>query len=754
MEKEHFQVDLTNCEREPIHIPGAVQAHGVLAALDFDFQIRQISENCLQHFGREAREFLDRSMETLVGTSYFEYLKREIADLSVEANIIYLESLVINGNNFEVMAHRYQGAIVIEFEHPISGNAPINQANYSVLRTKLAEINNASSIAGFCQRAAEAVRSFTGFDRVMIYRFLEDDSGEVIGESARADLSPFLGLRYPASDIPKQARALYLKQSLRFKVDVNDVSSPIVPTLNPQTGLPLDLSHAATRAMSPIHIEYLKNMHVAASMSISIVKDEKLWGLIACHHATPRYISHQARIFGEFLAHTISLQIEAKTAAENHDYISHLKDYHHRILAELDDTQNIRQTLITGDNNLLKSLECGGAALVLRDEIFLIGATPDQHNVQKIIEWLWAEQGDEEIFATNELAKLLPKAAAYSSTASGLLAVRLTQKSPEYLIWFRPEQVQQVKWAGNPEKPVTVGQFGARLTPRQSFEEWKTEVRGQSASWKQFEIEFAEKLRRTVVEIILRRIDELIELNKQLETSNTELDSFAYVASHDLKEPLRGINNYSTFLLEDYAESLESEAIERLQTLVQLTERMEILLDSLLHYSRVGRLDLRKEFVDLNSVLQHSLLFLESRIKESNAEITSTCSLPTIYADEIRVGEVFSNLISNSLKYNDKPHKRIEIGCYENETRDVAGAPKIERVYYVRDNGIGIDGRFHSDIFRIFKRLHGRKEYSGGVGAGLTIVKRIVERHGGRIWLESAPEEGTTFYFTLEGEVD
>lgn len=754
MKQNSFQVDLTNCDREPIHIPGAIQAHGVLIALDDDWRIQQVSENCLQHFGHESSVLLQRPLAELVGAEYFAYLSREIANLNVEANTIYLDSLEINNRYFEVMAHRFQGITIIEFEHPTFEAFQNKQTNYGVLRTKLAEINNAPSVAEFCQRAAEAVRSFTGFDRVMIYRFLEDESGDVIAEAAREDLSPFLGLRFPASDIPKQARALYLKQSLRFKVDVNDVSSPLAPPLNPQTNLPLDLSFAATRAMSPIHVEYLKNMNVAASMSISIVKDGKLWGLIACHHITPRYISHQARIFGEFLAHTISLQIEAKTAAENHEYVLHLKDFHHRVLAELDETQSIRETLIAGENNLFKSLDCGGAALVLRDEIFLIGATPDEFDVQKLIEWLWNERSDEEIFATRQLAKLLPKAAEYAATASGILAVRLTRKMPEYIIWFRPEQRQTVKWAGNPEKPVTMGQFGARLTPRESFEVWKTEVRGQSAPWKQFEIEFAEKLRRTVVEIILRRIDELIELNKQLETSNTELDSFAYVASHDLKEPLRGINNFSTFLLEDYAENLEGEAIERLQTLVNLTERMETLLDSLLHYSRVGRLDLLKGEIDLNEVLQNSLLFLRNRISEANAEIILPRPLPKVFADENRIGEVFSNLISNAIKYNDQPQKRVEIGYAENETRDVAGAPKIERVFYVRDNGIGIDARFHSDIFRIFKRLHGRKEYSGGVGAGLTIVKRILERHGGRIWVESAPREGTTFYFTLGEEAD
>lgn len=748
MEENNFQVDLTNCDREPIHIPGLIQGHGVLIALNEDFQIIQISENCLTHFGRDADELLKTKLADLIGADSFINLEQQISAVNLEANPHYLDPVVMSGKTFEVSAHRYLGVLIVEFELPISGAAETNSIAYRSLRSKLVEINKAQSIAEFCGRAAIAVREITGFDRVMIYRFLEDDSGEVIAEAKCEDLEPFLGLRYPASDIPKQARALYLKQTLRFMVDVDDVSAEIVPTLNPQTNQPLDMSYAATRAMSPIHNEYLKNMGVAASLSISIVKDEKLWGLIACHHTAPRYIPHQARTFAEFLAHSIALQIESKTKTENYEYLEHLQYYQQRILSELNETQNISVALVAGENNLLESLECGGAALVLHDEIYLAGATPDETEIKKLIEWLWKNK-DEMTFATANLGQDFPAAADYAAQASGVLAVRLTQKSPDYILWFRPEQTQTVKWAGNPEKPVTAGQFGARLTPRKSFEVWNSEVRGQAVPWKDFEIEFADALRRTVVEIILRRINELIELNKELEASNTELDSFAYVASHDLKEPLRGINDYSNFLIEDYAEVLDNEAVERLRTLIRLTERMEILLDSLLHYSRVGRIDLQKTETDLNEVLDESLLFLQTRITETKTEIGVPRPLPIVSADAVRIGEVFTNLISNALKYNDKPQKKIEIGYVENNLPNIAGASRIERVFYVRDNGIGIDVRHHADIFRIFKRLHGRNEYSG-VGAGLTIVKKIIERHNGRIWIESALDEGTTVHFTIE----
>ena len=743
-----FQVDLTNCDREPIHIPNLVQAHGVLITLDDDLHITQISENCAEHFGEPAENLLNKPLETLVGKEYLEYFKTEILPQNLEANPVYLNPLKINDTQFEPAAHRFRDVLIAEFERPPADALKTNQNIYGSLRSKLSEINNAGSVIEFCGKAAETVRAFTGFDRVMIYRFLEDNSGEVIAEAAREDLEKFLGLHYPASDIPKQARELYLKQTLRFKVDVDDVSARVVPPLNPQTHQPLDMSYAATRAVSPVHTEYLKNMGVAASMSVSIVKDGKLWGLIACHHYSPRYIPHQARMVCEFVAHNIALQIESKTNAENFEYISHLKDSSSAIVEELTDKQDISQSLISGENNLLTMIKADGAALVFDNEIYLTGSAPTELQVKKLVEWLWKTQ-EQEVFSTNQLSKFMPAAEEYQSAASGVLAVRLTREMPEYIIWFRAEHARAVEWAGNPEKPVSVGKFGERLTPRKSFEAWRSEVRGQSKSWQTFEIEFAEKLRRSIVEVSLRRIEELRELNRRLEASNTELDSFAYVASHDLKEPLRGINNYSNFLMEDYGEQLDEEAVDRLKTLVRLTDRMENLLDSLLHFSRVGRIELQKSEVDLNEVLQDALLFLKSRIDENKAEIVISREMPKTFGDGAQIGEIFSNLISNAIKYNDSEPKRIEIGFLENALKTLADESKTEQLFYVRDNGIGIDERHHGSIFRIFKRLHGRGEYGGGVGAGLTIVKKIVERHGGRIWLESINTEGTTFYFTL-----
>lgn len=254
----------------------------------------------------------------------------------------------------------------------------------------------------------------------------------------------------------------------------------------------------------------------------------------------------------------------------------------------------------------------------------------------------------------------------------------------------------------------------------------------------QLQLELAER-QRAEAELAVR--------NQELELSNRELDDFAYIASHDLKEPLRGIHNYSRFLLEDYGPSLGEDATDKLRTLGRLSRRMETLIDSLLHYSRLGRTDLVLEQVDVQAVVDDVLDRLAISLREREVAVRIPERLPTVRADRVRLGELYANLITNAVKYNDKAERWIELGV-----RMTPPSPRrpAARIFYVRDNGIGIPERHHENVFRIFKRLHGRDQFGGGTGAGLTIVRKIVERHHGRVWIESAPGEGTTILFTLQ----
>ncbi len=739
------QVDLTNCDREPIHIPGSVQPHALILVLaEPSLSVLQASANAPERLGLPLEELLQKTLPELLKDSDSAYLEKHVLSKHLEASPHYLPPLKVGpaGQTFEALLHRHQGLLILELEQWPDQTSMVHEEVYVSLKHTLNQLQGTTSVVEFCQRAAEHVQEFTGFDRIMVYRFADDASGHVIAESKRADLESYLGLHYPASDIPKQARTLFVKSQLRLNPDVKYEPVALMPALRPDTGLPLDMSYCVSRSMSPIHAEYLQNMGVGASMSISIVIGEELWGLFACHHYSPRYVSHTTRMACEFLAHMLSLQVSNKESDEQHEYKLRLHQEHRLLADAMALHAEFHPVLIQSKGSTFAGIEAGGAALLLNDMVYLRGETPDEDTVRALAPLL-AEHIEPSVWSTDHLSKLFPGWDACAEVASGVLAARLSRQTPAYVLWFRPEEKQTMSWAGDPTKPMETGPHGDRLTPRKSFQLWQEEVSGKSLPWLACEIDAARMLRQTILETEVRRAEQLVRLNAELDERNRQLDSFAYVASHDLKEPLRGISNYSNFLLEDFADQLDDQGVNYLRTMMRLTERMETLLDSLLYYSRLSRGEIHSRRVDLNAAIQDAQEMLIARIQESGAQIVIPRPLPEVYGDADRLGEVFSNLISNAIKYTDQPPAEIEIGWQ-------AGELDSPTVFYVRDNGIGIALEHQQLIFQIFKRLHGREDYGGGVGAGLTIVRKIIERHGGRIWVDSRPGHGTTFSFTLE----
>ncbi len=755
-------VALTNCDTEPVQTPGCIQAHGALLVLRLaDLTILQASENSQDHLGIAPEGLLGQPVARVVGNAPAAKLRQLLDQGTAERNALYAFTLAARdaAAALDVCVHTVDGVAVLEFEATDRAANDGERDLFTRVKLAVARLQAAPSMREFCQRVTHEVRQLSGLDRVMVYRFHADQHGEVFAESRRDDLPAWLGLHYPEGDIPRPAREIFKRIGVRPLPNAAGPLIELVPLANPDNGRALDMTHCALRGASVMYTEYLANMGVAASLTMPILQRGELWGLIACHHQTPTHFAHPVRAACEFLAQVASLQLQAAEHNEQLAYRLHLEGVHQQLVAKAA-LEGDLMALTEHQPSLLDAMDAGGTALFHLDRWWCAGRTPSVPQLEALAEWL--NQHEEfasptrPVFATDALASVYPAAAAYADVASGVLAVRVSRLRRDLILWFRPQTVQSLNWAGDPHaKPMVPGPHGARLTPRGSFELFVESVRERALPWLAVEVDAALRLRLLVMELVVSRAERLAALNVDLTRSNEELDAFAYVASHDLKEPLRGIHRYAHLMLES-AQSLNPENRLRVEGLMRLALRMDTLLDSLLHYSRVGRTTLDVESVRLDQIVDEALEMVWVRRSEKPCHIERARALPTIACDAVRVREIYSNLLSNALKYSARDCPRIEIGHLAPGEDNVGGARANgaaaaagQNIYFVRDDGIGIEARHFDPIFRMFKRLHGHDAFGGGLGAGLTIVEKLVQRHGGRIWLESMPGQGSTFYFTL-----
>ncbi|TLM89216.1 GAF domain-containing protein [Hymenobacter jeollabukensis] len=750
-------VTLTNCDREPIHIPGSVQPYGFLLCLDERRRrVVHASANAAEQVGIEAEDLLGLGLERLFGPATQAEVERLLDAATEEPKLLTIQLDAVAGQPaYRLIVHRHDALLWLEFEPVAEGER--NVLDLATLNQTLGQMLSAGSVPEFCQFAVDQLRDLTGFDRVLMYRFAEDASGEVVAEAKRADLEPFFGLHYPATDIPQQARAMYLKSWLRFIPDVDYRPAPLVPVLHPGQQRPPDMTYSVLRSVSPIHLQYLRNMGVAATMTISVIQEGRLWGLITCHHLTPLLLRYELRELCLFIGKTFSALLKTKQQQDEFAYQLHIRETQAQLFEQVGRHANFLDGLYQRRPTVTDVFDCGGAAICFEGSIITLGSTPSKPQIAELTEWL-QRHAPQNLFYTNSYVQHNPAGLAIRGTASGIMAVSLSEEPRDYLIWFRPEVIQTVTWAGREQKVERLENGVLHLSPRQSFEAWKQTVDSTAVAWRPMEIKAAEEIRLHLSDVRLKIFNELqvraaalSKLNSELERSNDELDSFAYVASHDLKEPLRGIHNYSIFLLEDYADKLDADGTQKLQTLVRLSQRMESLIESLLQLSRVGRQELTVTETDLDAVVADVLDVLQLSYQRIDQLVTVHGPLPTLRCDAVRLREIFNNLLTNALKYNDKPTPHVEVGLASAKVRGPRGTgrPDDYYVFYVRDNGIGIDARHHEAVFKIFKRLHAQDKYGGGTGAGLPIARKMVERHEGELWLESVPGQGTTFFFSL-----
>jgi light-regulated signal transduction histidine kinase (bacteriophytochrome) len=516
-------IDLENCAREPIHIPGSVQPRGVLAVVhEPDFEVRQVSANVAELLGRSVDAVLGRHLSALIGTEQAARIVQAVSTFSDLRQRNPLECVLdVNGQPrpFDIILSRESGGVLMVELEVAYGERPFSFPNtYQAVRNTVEDLNRATSLTELYDITARAVRELTGFDRVMVYRYDEEYNGEVVAEAKAADLNSFLGLHYPATDIPAQARALYEKNWLRLISDVGYTPAPLIPAIDTALGKPLDLTHATLRSVSPIHIEYLQNMGVHASMSISLLRRGRLWGLIACHHyAGPHLPPYGTRAAAEFLGSTLSLRlVDQSEGDELHKQLAAQAVLAKLTAATLQDGESLTAALLGGPD-LLDLVPADAVVLEIDGEHRQRGMLPPPDVVSAVV--AWARQAGEEIVTSDSLRSELPDLDVDPEVAAGALVLNLPDG--QFVVWFRREVVRSVDWGGDPHNKAIAVQEGdeIRLSPRKSFDRWRELVHQRSDPWTSSETDSVEVLRPHLVESLYRRGQAALRIAETLQRS-------------------------------------------------------------------------------------------------------------------------------------------------------------------------------------------------------------------------------------------
>jgi light-regulated signal transduction histidine kinase (bacteriophytochrome)/ActR/RegA family two-component response regulator len=725
---------LQNCADEPIHTPGSIQPYGVLMVLDpQSYVILQASENTETWLGRTLEDTLGKPLAEVLGAEQAETIQH----ILIKRDLQPLQSTVVRINDkvFDAVAHLSDTAIVVELEIIDDTKALERDFFYDELRQFAVGMREVRDLPALYSFVAAQIRKITGFDRVKLYRFDEDWNGEVVAESRADYMASYQGLHFPASDIPPQARALYMKNFIRQIADISYAPVKVVPTLNPHTNRTLDMSLSALRSVSPIHVQYLANMGVKASMSVTIIQNGRFWGLIACHHNSPYHVPYRIRMVSEIMGHIFSAQLSSMEELVDRTDQEKRKLIIERLTATLGTHFNLYDLLRDKQAILLDAMKAQGLAIHYKNKISRFGHAPDEATVQAMIDWLYASQPGA-LVKTHEADSLTGGVAALKALNGGFMAAPISHMRKDYILWFRDPVAKDVVWAGNPEKAVEEEKAGYRLVPRASFQLWKETIKNRSKPWSRDDAEMAQA------------IIHIINQSERMAAEEASLAKSEFLAnmSHELRTPMSAIIGIVNIL--DRDPKIDDKQRQFISTLRLSANSLLSLINDLLDIAKIesNEMALENRKFNLGDVLEEVRSIMNVRAVEKDLMLSVKApprKLMNFTGDVIRIRQVLLNLVSNALKFTEEGFVNVMVRLPNDGQGDVV---RIEVV----DSGIGMTA---DQIERIFDKFVQADETItrrfGGTGLGLAIVRNLVKLMGGEISVQSQEGMGSKFTVVL-----